>query len=735
MDWTTNVDQISDGQDVSAAVINSPLSALTARTQYLYEQLNGANNERSTLLAFGQAIASGSGITGPAVVYYDGESTETAGLKLADPKITNLAQHPFFRGANSAHVFGVVTEITGTTATVCLQGLHEAENLIADLLDVPNATFVCGPLYLSAVQLGKLTPTPNGLAIFVAYAKSRTELYINPSQESLSELFWSFRYSVLDRPAATVGFDGASWSQGAHEPTKVGWVIATEKLEAPSLEALFPGVQPKYFYQLPDPATIEAYNPELTDAEKAAAINLRLALPARPNSFSFLTVNGVVYSPKVSPEDKGSYALNELGLWWFPESSYDTDADDGEFDQPWGKDLPYAIEVDTARCDGSGIALLGSNNQAITGLNNTPGLSVNLVIRFYPGSGGVVPSEISSGVDYVIKTLSNEFMEVALVSDPDTIIVLTTNGTAPWYIEWQPSLWRLGKGNLIHRPLMNLQFTKINPDIRQNLVTSLQTDPAVVTPAIKVTDLSTGAKAATGDLQLKLNIPVLNGWDGVAASAIGSKAVKGVRYNNTLERLELALGPVVSELRNGGGLKIESTPDGVHTLSFANAYANAVTSLEPEQARLEYFGLNSYLALDYTDTPNGFVGKFTLPDKLVYGTNNYLNLVLTLFGKSGGNASHKTMRYKFEYAVSPLNKVLSASTVSNTAVEFDLPLTNNIYAQNTSFETALGLFRIPVSSLADKATVNFRIHRRNDVSATAYTGVVGMTGVYWTLSS
>ena len=736
--WVYSVPQIQDGIDtVSASALNSPLGALTTRTQYLYDRLQSASSG-ARLVALAQPVAAGSGVAQNSVVYFDGVSQATPGIKLASPKLANLDTHPFFRGANSAYVYGIaITGVVSGAVDVCLQGVITSESdIVAALLDTADPTFVCGPLYLSAKEAGKLTQIPNGLAIYVGYAKSRNEFYLNPNQETLSELFWSFRYAILDRPAAELAFNGSVWVLQAGDTQKVGWINASEKATTDELNAMFPNIgHPKYFYQLPITAINSTTNPELTVGELAAANNLQRALPARPNAFSFLSVNGVVYSPKVTTEDRSSYILNDVGLWWFCDT-YDSSFDDGEFDQPWASDLATSLQVDTAQTAAGLIYLKDAEGQAITGLNAlaSSAFAVGHTLKFVAGSGGAIPGELNSAYTYRIKAISADHFTVYLDGDSGLTQIAVSAGTAPWYVKWQPDFWLIGKGSTFSRPQMNLQFTKLNPDIRQNLVTSLQADPAVSQPAITVSDLVTGEASIVGDLKLKLNIPVVNGWDGVTTVNAGT-AVKAVRYNQTTEQLELSLGPTISSIVNGGGLKVSTdAATGVCTISFSNASANAVTDLEPEQARLEYYGLNSYLALDYTTTPNGFVGKFILPDQIISGGSNTLNLILFLFGKINATNA-KTLRFKFEYSIGKLGVTLTPNVKSST-VDWTLPVTTGaVYEQYKVQETPAGLFSIPITELAGKATVNFRIHRlRTEPSANLYTGVTGISGVYWTLS-
>ena len=237
----------------------------------------------------------------------------------------------------------------------------------------------------------------------------------------------------------------------------------------------------------------------------------------------------------------------------------------------------------------------------------------------------------------------------------------------------------------------------------------------------------------TGDLKLFLDLNVVNNATVVA----GGSAVKAVAYNKALERLELSVGQVVSKLQNGGGLRIDAdAATGVYSIAVADAYTNTVSDIEPEQARMEFYGLNSYLAMDYSTTPTGFVGKFILPDQIVSTAGKYLSIVLTMFGKTApSSAPSKKVRFKFEYSIAKLGEKLTSGVTTVASTDIELPaVSGSNYPAYQVFDIPLNKFQIPVQDLSSKATVNFRLLRiKTDPTTLLYDGVVGVSNVYWTL--
>lgn len=745
--WSQTVPRIVDGTPVAAATVNPPLDALTNRTQYLYDQLSGPS--RGTLQALNQAVAPGSGVTAGAVVYFDGAGT-LPGLRLTSPKLADLADYPFFRGADSAHIFGIVQTVNpaGDQADVWLHGLIRQPGLVTALLDEPDPAFRSGPLYLSNIRPGRLTPQPNGLAILAGFAKNLDEFLLSPNQESLSELFWTFRFNILDRPAGTATQVNRLWAISDVNLDKVGWIPATSRLTQSQLAEMFPdqGV-PAYFYNVPAPDVVDSANPELTEAERLAAKSFRAALPARPNAHMFLTVNGVVHSARMHAEDRGIFVLNELGLWWYrdtgwlpPESSLDT----GEFEQPWAAnwEVPvWAVRTEDTNQDVRPALYLinpeNPNDARIFPLNAQPELQVGQPVRF--GFSGVLPEPLQPGTAYEVSEVGLDRFHVRLPGT-GTSIPLTTRGSGrPELLVGGPLFQETRRPPEFLRPRISLQFTKLNPDVRQSMVTTLRGNPSVPLPALQVLDRSTGLPATNGDLFLKLDFAVA---DLAATLAVNQgRALKHLSFDPVTERLQMVLGDVVAGIQGGAGVTVTRRDGGLFVIQQTASLGGAVSVIEPEQARLEFVGLNSMLVMEPSSTnPSGFYGKFVLPSVLDAGING-LRLVLTLAGKTNASSGAGQLYFRFEHAVSPLGQAMTTAATVVPLVAVPL-VSSGSYVALTPVRTpeagvpAAGtpaLF-VPRSALVGGATVNFRLIRQMPAGAASpYAGAVGLLAAHWTL--
>lgn len=709
--WVPIVRNIVDGTDkVSSEVLNPILKSYTDRTQHLYEKFNDLE-DKSVIIAFDQRVT-GASVAQYSVVYYDFESV-TPGLVLAKPAFATSTYATQFKAANSAFVFGIVkSPVPGSgdkIVDVYLQGLIQVTGIVTALLDSSsdNTGFVGGPLYLSSKEAGKLTSVPGGQAIYAGYAKNLNEIYFNPAYESFNDFFLSFKYALLDRPAGTPSLSGTTWSITGGDLTRVGWIPANFNGTITSRQpdnAKY-GV-PAFFYNLPDTdATIDA-DDGLTAAEKADAKALRKSLPPSPINFTFLSVNGVIQEAKEDTSTLGVYVVNEYGIWW-----YSNQADL----QPWAKDLDRSIALTPASIN-TGTSTITLNDH---GWENGDTLTFFIV----SGSGASLPTGITEGPSYTVTNATQNTFQLSGVT-------LSTTGAGTFYITWKPEAWIKFRGTDYLRARMMLQFTKINPDYKSSVVTSLRPD-ATSGKSVKFIN-SAGDEAATGDLSLKfdLNRTVID-------TTPGPTAIKDVDYNTSTGDLEVKTTPIVSSVVGLGLAKATTNPvTGQVSITVENTnLSNLVTSLEVEQARLEYVGLHSYLTMDYSLLPAGFIGKFLLPAQL---PDANLQFKIILIGKSSISelsASTKTkLKFQFSYAITKPNTVLTSTVAELKTFTVDL---GTGYIKNTCVVFTPVEFVIPRSALVEGGVVNFRLTRvkpsGGDVTSNFYDGNMSVVGTYWNL--
>lgn len=709
--WVPIIKSIIDGTDkVSAEVMNPILKSYTDRTQHLYEKFADLG-DKSVIIAFDQLVV-GSSVAQYSVVYYDFELT-IPGLVLAKPAFATSTYATQYRASKSAFTFGIIkSAVPGSgdkIVDVYLQGLVQVTGIVTAMLDSSsdNVGFVGGPLFMSSKDAGKLTSVPGGQAIYVGYAKNLDEIYLNPSYESFNDFFFSFKYALLDRPAGTPSLSSSTWTISNATTNRVGWIPADFNSTVIGWQPINVTYgTPLFFYNIPSTDALIDADDGLTSAEKSDAKALRRSLPPNPASFTFLSVNGVIQEQKVPGTDValGIYVVNEFGIWWY------SNADDS---QPWAKDLNLSIALTTSS--------INTSTDVIT--LNSHGFEDGDVIKFFivSGSGANLPSGLTAGISYTINSSTTNTFKL-------TGVDLTSVGAGTFYIEWQPEAWSNFRGSEYLRVRMMLQFTKVNPDYKTAVVTSLKpsTSPNS-TKSIKFVN-STGDVQSTGDLQLQFDLNKTS----TTESPLTGTAVKDIDYNSSTGDLEVKTGPVVTSVLGLGVAKATTDSAGQCTITVENTnLSNLVTSLEVEQARLEYTGLHSYLTTDYNLLPAGFVGKFLLPAQLPSAD---LQFKIILFGKTGISASKTKVKFQFSYAITKPNTVITSAVAALTTITIDLGST---YVANTCTVFTPVEFVIPRAALVEGGVVNFRLTRvkpsGGDVTSNYYDTSVSIVGTYWNL--
>lgn len=328
---------IQAGDDASPETINPIFQSLIQRTQYLFEKFDEIE-DKSVLTAFLQAYDANE-VDTYSVVYFD--PTEVK-LKLARLAITSNTNG--FKWADSTYVFGIVKSKTPNGVDVWLNGLIEHDNILSHVLDSNpwNDNVVSGPLFLSQLEPGKLTFVPSGLAVYVGYAKSSSEILLNPANGSNGLFFESHAFPLIDRPTSTPILSNGVWTLSETNLNYVGWVAVPEEgdffrpipvLKDENNEDIG---RPKFYYNIPSNNLIyDGNNNYLSSEEQLASVLLRNAWPFNPNTLVCLTVNGVVQTVKgLTSKKDGIYYVNSDGIWWYNNT-------DGK--QPWASDLPSGL--------------------------------------------------------------------------------------------------------------------------------------------------------------------------------------------------------------------------------------------------------------------------------------------------------------------------------------------------------------------------------------------------------
>ncbi len=717
--WRPTIPPIRAGDKVSPEVLQPILNVHKDRAQHLFEKFEDVL-DKSVLIGFAQLVT-GTGVAQFSVVYFD---KNAGGLDLAQPGMESADTSLGFKASDSAYVFGIVKDQvpsgTPKKVDVWLSGLIDTEevDILSALLDDAegNVDVAAGPLFLSTVSPGKLTFSPGGLAIYVGYAKSSTEILLNPSFDSVNEFFFNLRYPLLDRPVGLPVLSDTTWeivtNEGEDLLSRVGWV-SVDDIDSADLPSEDYADGSLFFYNLPEDSVIDA-DSGLTAEEKRLAKGLRRSLPPNPVNFSLFTVNGIIQAVREESNTDGIYFINHKGIFWYS---------DQEGRQPWSSDIVTSVRF-KASASANTLSVIDEDNNVL----DCPYI-VGDQIKFFAGDGGTLNGAFIEDTLYTVASVdldTNTFQLAAPYADVTADITVADLAN----IRWSPAAWSAAKGSAALRPRMVLMFTKINPDYKSTLVTSItpfKDETNDSTLALKIVSTTqTDADAKSGDLLVKFKLPISTPE---AETPLTNVAIKGIHYDEAAGSLAVYTGPVVTSLVGVSGAKVTSNSTGAHVISFApSRMMNLISSLEPENARLEWTGLNSYLTFDYNRLPCGFVGKILLPESQL---DFPLQLNFVVLGKTTTTDSASLVDLKLSYNVMTPETGLTTG-VTDLLYTFDF---GNDYTALTNLPLNVADFSIPAVDLVPNGILNFRLQRPKPatVDGTTYQAAFGVVAAYWSI--
>jgi hypothetical protein len=720
--WVPAITNVSNGTDVSAEVLNPILAQHTQREQHLYEKFISVA-DKSVLVAFDQPVFNTTDIRKNLVVFYTREvvmGVPKEGLDLAKVSFIVSNNENSFSAGNSTYGIGLVKSLNNdsTIADVYINGLVELDHNIDDSSfgimqssETSVTTFTPGPLFLSRTEAGKLTRNPGGIAIYIGYALTRTSLLLAPNVSEFNQFYTTFRFNVLDRPAGKPVLTGSTWSVTEADLTKAGWIGVADLPEAYSAVA---PVGSKFFYNIPDPADIDN-DTGISEADRDEQKALALALPPNPPNLTMVVVNGVIQQPVDAINSDGLYVVNDYGIWWFADA-------DGQ--QPWSSDID-AFKTFTTDYTTDVFTL------------NAHGFEVDDIIQFK--TTGTLPAPLVAGTQlpatnyYIIQATTNTFK--VSTSKGGSSVNLTNNGSGTHSIH-QPYIWKTFRGTEFSRPRTYIQFIRINPSIRDALVTSIKPYNAG-SDIIKFYKGDKSDVAATGDLLARLQLAFTEG----TPVTHNATAIKSLSYDETTGIITFVNTDVVSNVIQGSGITItEQVVDGVtqegnFIISAANSNTTGrVSSIEPDGAELLFTGLHSYISMTVPGTlPSSIIGKILIP---AGAPTADLTFVMLMIGTET-LATDKIVEFEFTYAVSKAGSVLNTAVSTPVIVSFNMP---NPYTAKSVFKVgnatgaiATPTFKIPSSAFTGgDAAVNFKLYRKL-AGTTPLTTPIGIVDIYWKL--
>jgi hypothetical protein len=355
-----------------------------------------------------------------------------------------------------------------------------------------------------------------------------------------------------------------------------------------------------------------------------------------------------------------------------------------------------------------------------------------------------------------------------------------SEGFQPWADDilaegaWTPDDWLEYKGSNFRRPRLFISFSKFNPALRTQLVSSLTPYNDLDNPNVseenqnnseefikfylKETITSANIReSGTGDLAVKVtpkfiqkgipgNVPTPPSTPSSTYTA--DKAVGDLRYDQAQGKFVKVVTPVVAKINGQGGVNVTPVEEqpGVFNISYmSTGIYGSVDSIEPINARLEFRGLSSYLRFPYAQSisvPYGVIGKILLTKKALSAPAD-LKIYVQAFGTASyaAEASDTEIAFTFEYAattaknsdaptaVKTINKAVLSAAAGSSLVSNSLTPAGTAY---TAYDVVNleGNLIIPAAYVAEDTIVNFKI-MRNLAETGNYLGDLGILGFYW----
>lgn len=302
--WVPSVRNISDGQPVSAATDNGPLTDLTNRTQYLKDRID-ALTESSSIVYPSQPVDTDVVVGTP--VYFNNV------ISKFDQAFTDIDTTDINKASETTFWQGIATNVNSGIADIVLGGVLTLDT--ADWAAVfEDGVFASGDIYLSGTP-GKLTTDPGTSDVYIGHMSTSGTLIVRLGNPGALLDHVHYERVLVGDPAGTVVDPGVGVDQTIATPdaNEQGWL--------PANATYFPGFV--VGTQIPTGAKF-GYN-----IQHPNETELREVFPLVPPGNSQFVQSGQVL-------DSSLVVTNEYGIWWM---------DDTYGNAPWPVDYVASGEV------------------------------------------------------------------------------------------------------------------------------------------------------------------------------------------------------------------------------------------------------------------------------------------------------------------------------------------------------------------------------------------------------
>lgn len=597
------VTDFADGDNVDAATLNRPIQQLAARTEHLLRLLS--NNDHTKIAVTQATVSNPDGYGMPKVgqpVYRCADGTYAMA-------IGEVGENEWFYASQRAMAVGVVGSISGSAATIVLNGYLSLGSGVAVGTLIEDSAPASGRYYLSNVKQGKFTASPSGPVIYMCdlqIANGRVmSMLVNPQYRDTGESHIHRSFVIGSLPLGKYA-------------VKVGGVYSTVGLlpdgAAPSSSGSYPPKLMLYLYG--------------SWSGGEATYTFVLGLAAGASSGSTNWSDYVVSYTSDDPDDAaGQISLSALA---------------GATTTARTKVGSHGLEVIIQRRSSvtSPVPPAGDTwtvampSAAQAWLKVTGGYRLNLAM--YPEMARFVPPLPLNGASLVVDGV--ELRGPVFGTSKQWDMLPADWGGGPWLMWYgdavdadsvtTPFKWTANNEPATARSIVfHLNRMRVGPT---GFVTSLQ--PAPGSP-FKITSAQTDANAVQGALQIGMDIDFTSEDAGVEGFQV-IKRIEGTRFKT---------GPVVERILAGPGVSL-NRQQGVVTISTSNAvYAGDFETIALKNAKQDLAGgVFPYTKLlgwgSGTNTDSGFTAKFRVPDHIP-NKKYYVVVSASVFGEAATSVS------------------------------------------------------------------------------------------------
>ena len=521
MEVYPGVSYFKDGDALAQGPMNIPLQALAARTDYLYRKLNEvANNDSFATVQMNQANVQASVSD---IVYYD------TAAQVYKPATTALLSSAISRYESADHTTYAVGLYKGGSSIVTY-GVHTFD-LESDIPIVTNEAFREGPYYLSGDVAGKLTASPNGVAVYLGTIYKQGSAYIFHMAPQIKDLWEAHIHTKTYLTQTAVGpgdydFTGygsceivltAGYTKADAEDytfTLAGNTMTV--LDGAGVEAYAGVIAVDTSYDLLDGSGISFYVKNLTDTTVVLPMPisgrgwresistdlvttgyiynvgydavLSEQFPNTPSNSIQLELNGVMQD-NVTDIATGAYTVKPDGIYWL--STVSPLAEDGEYESQ----KIFKLYSTYTRVGDSGLV---TSLEAVGNAVSLIDAAGNPVIGKATGDCRITANlDLTAGVadtpgHNVVKGIEDgQFISgpvIEAVTSGDGILVSTVNGVATISLEATTSY----KGSFTDTILLNAD---------QAL------DPGMTVPYLKLKPYTNAATDPTTEILYSMKVP------------------------------------------------------------------------------------------------------------------------------------------------------------------------------------------------------------------------------------